>query len=170
MLTFLFIVLMVYLIVRAISNPADKKSAKKLAMIETQTAQLPDISLCANEMSSWQKAANLWPSDKDVLKRVKYTSSTRNIYLEMKDGRHVSCPLSQLDVTFDRINKLNRFVISNGPTFSFYEYAYVFTDAEWDVIIRLLMLAGTTHNIAIMGSAYKNANMIASLIKALNKL
>ena len=112
----------------------------------------------------------MWPSDKDVLKWVKYTSSTRNIYLEMKDGRHVSCPLSQLDVTFDRINKLNRFVISNGPTFSFYEYAYVFTDAEWDVIIRLLMLAGTTHNIAIMGSAYKNANMIASLIKALNKL
>jgi len=170
MLTFLFIVLMIYLIARAISNPADKKSAKKLAAIETQTAQLPDISLCAKEMNSWQKAANLWPSDKDVLKRVRYTSSTRNIYLEMKDGRRVSCPLSQLDVTFDRLNQLNRFVIGNGPKFSFYEYAYTFTDAEWDVIKRLLMLAGTTHNIAIMGSTYNNINKVASLIKALNKL
>ena len=69
-------------------------------------------------------------------------------YHEKREGDH--WPLTENDVTVSGTREL--------------------TDAEWDVIIRLLMLAGTTHNIAIMGSAYKNANMVASIIKALNKL
>ena len=90
----------------------------------------------------------------------------------MKDGRFVNCPLSQLDITFDKVGALYRIVVKhNNVKFSFYQYAYVFSDKEWEVILDTLTLAGTTRNVSIMGSAYKNlnkANTVLKIIKALS--
>lgn len=90
----------------------------------------------------------------------------------MKDGRYVNCPLSQLDVSFDKVNAIYRFVIRyNNVKFSFYQWAYTFTDKEWDVIINTLTLAGTTRNVSIMGASYKNlqkANTVLKILKALS--
>ena len=169
MFTLLIIVIVVLVIVKL--NSKDKKSSKVQAINEEKTASLPDMVFYAKEMTSTQKALNLWPSDKDLLQEFMYSSSNRMIYLKMRDGRFVNCPLSQLDVTFDKVSGLYRIVIQNGNVkFSFYQYAYIFTDNEWDVIMSTLTLAGTTRNVEIMGATYKNLNKVNTVLKIISKL
>ena len=167
----LFIIFIVVFVIIA-SNSKDTKSKKELAKNCQIIATLPDISFRAKEMTSTQKALNLWPRDNDILQEFKYLSENKTIYLKMKDGRYVDCPLSQLDVTFDKVNAIYRFVIRyKDVKFSFYQWAYTFTDKEWDVIINTLTLAGITRNVAIMGASYKNlqkANTVLKIIKALS--
>lgn len=167
----LFIIIIV-IVVACIANSTDSKSKKELARIEEETLQLPDLYFRMHEMTTAQKAFNLFPSDKDLLDIFKYEANTRNITLTMKDGRSVTCPLSELYVQFDKVSGHYRFVIKNsGTKFSFYKFNYVFTDKEWDIIIGVLMLAGQTSNISIMGSTYKNlskANTILKIIKAIS--
>lgn len=168
-LTIIVIICVVWAIVK--SNSPDKRSSKQQAQNEERTANLPDMYFCSKEMTSAQKALNVWPSDKDLLHEFRYMSSNRMIYLKMRDGRFVNCPLSALDVTFDKAGALYRFVIKNNNTkFSFYKYDFIFTDKEWDIIISTLTLAGITRNVKIMGSTYKNlsrANTVLRIIKAL---
>ena len=170
MLTILFILVIVFAIIA--TNSPDKKSKKEIANNNAKIADLPDMAFYAKNLTSAQKALNLWPSDSDMLQAFKYISSTRLIYMKMKDGRFVNCPLSQLDITFDKVGALYRIVVKhNNVKFSFYQYAYVFSDKEWEVILDTLTLAGTTRNVSIMGSAYKNlnkANTVLKIIKALS--
>ena len=170
MFTLLFIFIIVFALIA--SNSKDSKSKKKLAENSRIISTLPDISFRAKEMTSMQKALNLWPNDNDILQEFKYFKENKTIYLKMKDGRYVNCPLSLLDVTFDKVNALYRFVIRNNDVkFSFYQWDYTFTKKEWDVIINTLTLAGTTRNVAIMGTSYKNlqkANTVLKIIKALS--
>lgn len=170
MITLTFIIIAIIAIYK--SSSPDKKSKKQIEENNAAIAQLPDISFSAKEMSSMQKALNMWPGDKDLLQEFKYISSSQTIYMRMKDGRAVCCPLSQLDVTFDKLNGLYRIVIKNGAVkFSFYKFSYVFTNREWDVILDTLTLAGTTRNVEIMGTTYKNmtkANTVLKIIKAIN--
>ncbi len=169
MITLLIIIIVIWAIVKA--NSPDKRSKKELARNEKQIAQLPNMTLYAKEMSSTQKALNLWPGDKDLLQVFKYTNNNQQIYLKMKDGRSVNCPLSQLDVTFDKVSGVYRIVIkNNSTTFSFYKYDYVFTEKEWEVILNTLTLAGTTRNVAIMGSTYKNLNKVNTVLKIIKAL
>lgn len=169
MFTLLIICIVVYAIYKA--NSKDKKSINDIVINEEKTVKLPDISFYAKEMTSTQKALNMWPSDKDLLQIFRYTSSTRTIYMKMKDGRYVDRPLSQLDVTFDVASGIYRIVIKNNNVkFSFYRYDYVFTKKEWEIILDTLTLAGTTRNVAIMGSAYKNMSKVNTVLKIIKAL
>ena len=169
MLTLLIIIIVVWTIVKASSR--DKKGKKEQAINEEKTASLPDMAFYAKEMTSTQKALNMWPGDKDLLQEFRYTSSNRMIYLKMRDGRFVYCPLSQLDVTFDKVSGIYRIVINNvNVKFSFYQYPYVFTNSEWEIILSTLTLAGTTRNVEIMGSTYKNLSKINMVLKIISKL
>lgn len=155
----------------------DKKSKKQLAKNEECLSKLPDMYYTANKnnLSSLDK---FFISDKDMLEVFQYTSSSRSIYLKMKDGRSISCPLSELDVRFDKVKifssvrKVYYAYCKHGSTnFSFYEFPEVFTSKQWEVIFSTLTLAGTTRNVDIMGSAYKNmerANTVLKIIKALS--
>ena len=64
---FLFIVIIISAICCGFMSPKDKKSKKQLAKNEECLANLPDIFYKAHEMSSTEKALNLWPSNKDLL-------------------------------------------------------------------------------------------------------
>ena len=153
------------------ASGADKRSDKEKAEIAEKVATLPDMSFVAKEMTSAQKAAYLWPGDKDLLQVFKYDSDTQTIYMEMKDGRSVNCLLSELRVDFGKVNSLYRIEIHHESVkFSFYKYSFVFTNDEWDCILNTLLLAGTTSNAAIMGSAYKNVNRAMTIMKILSKL
>ena len=89
----------------------------------------------------------------------------------MKDGRYVDCPLSLLDVTFDVACGIYRIVIKhNNVKFSFYRYDHIFTKKEWEIILDTLTLAGTTRNVAIMGSAYKNMSKVNTVLKIIKAL
>lgn len=170
---FLFIVIIIIAICCSFMSPKDKKSKKQLAKNEEFLAKLPDIFYKAHEMSSTEKALNLWPSNKDLLDIFQYTSENRNIYLKMKDGRSISCPLSELDVEFDKVHKtyIYRIVVKNGKTkFSFYGFEYVFTKKQWDVIFSTLTLAGITRNVSIMGKAYKNMEKAATILKIIKEI
>lgn len=169
MITLLIIIIIIWAIVK--SNSKDKKSQKEQAIDEEKTASLPDMTFYAKEMTSTQKALNMWPGDKDLLQEFRYTSSNRMIYMKMRDGRFVNCPLSQLDVTFDKVSGMYRIVIKNDNVkFSFYQYSYVFTDKEWDIILSTLTLAGTTRNVEIMGSTYKNLSKVNTVLKIIKAL
>lgn len=169
MITLFILIIVVLLFLRSISP--DKKSKKQQAINEEKIANLPDMAFYAKELTSVQKALNLWPGTKDLLQEFRYTSSNRMIYLKMKDGRFVNCPLSELYVSFDKLNGIYRLRIKkNNVKFSFYRFDYVFTSKEWDVILYTLTLAGITRNVKIMGSAYKNMekfNAVLKIIKAL---
>ena len=169
MITLLIIIIIIWAIVK--SNSKDKKSQKEQAIDEEKTASLPDMTFYAKEMTSTQKALNMWPGDKDLLQEFRYTSSNRMIYMKMREGRFVNCPLSQLDVTFDKVSGMYRIVIKNDNVkFSFYQYPYVFTDKEWDIILSTLTLAGTTRNVEIMGSTYKNLSKVNTVLKIIKAL
>ena len=169
MFTLLIIIIVVWAIVKA--NSKDKKSKKEQAINEEKTASLPDMAFYAKEMTSTQKALNMWPGDKDLLQEFRYTSSNRMIYMKMRDGRFVNCPLSQLDVTFDKVSGMYRIIIKNGGVkFSFYQYSYIFSDDDWEVILSTLTLAGTTRNVEIMGSTYKNLSKANMVLKIIAKL
>lgn len=168
-LTLIVIIIVVVIIIK--SNSPDNKSYKQQAIDEERTANLPDMYFHAKEMTSAQKALNMWPRDSDLLQEFRYTGSNRLIYMKMKDGRLVNCPLSALDVTFDKVGALYRFVIKNSNvTFSFYQYSYVFTDKEWDIIISTLTLAGITRNVGIMGSTYKNITRVNTILKIIKAM
>lgn len=138
---------------------------------EEKTASLPDIYIKGKTLSSWEKALAGFPAKTNVLDIFKYNSSDRSVYLKMLDGRSISCPLSQLDVTFDKMGVTYRFVVTDKRTkFSFYQYEYVFTNDQYNVIIGVLLLAGTTHNKSIMGSAHKTLSNVATIVKFLSKL
>ncbi|MDE6722278.1 MAG: hypothetical protein K2J84_09070, partial [Bacteroidaceae bacterium] len=167
---FLFIVIIIIAICCGFMSPKDKK---QLAKNEECLAKLPDIFYKAHEMSSTEKALNLWPSNKDLLDIFQYTSENRCIYMKMKDGRSISCPLSELDVEFDKVARtsLYRIVVRNGKTkFSFYGFEYVFTKKQWDVIFSTLTLAGITRNASIMGKAYKNMEKAATILKIIKAI
>ena len=166
----ILVIILVVIAIKAATSP-DKKSKKEQAANEEKIANLPDMAFSAKELTSTQRALNLWPGKEDLLQEFRYTSSTGRIFLKMKDGRAVNCPLSQLDVAFDKVSGVYRFEIkNNGTKFSFYRYDYVFTSNEWDVIIDTLTLAGTTRNVAIMGSAYKNMTKVNTVLKIIKAL
>lgn len=170
MITFIVIVLVVLSIVQA--NSPDKKSKKQLAINEKRIAVLPDMAFYSKEMSSMMKALNLWPNDKVLLQEFKYTSINKMIYLKMKDGKFVNCFLSDLVAYFDKgKGEFYQITVKNNNTkFSFYTFPTHFTDKEWYIILNTLTLAGTTYNVDILGSTYKNlskVNTVLRIIKAL---
>ena len=155
------IIIVVGILITIASSSKDKKSKKKLAENEELLKQIPDINYKARKMTGTQKALNLWPRDVDMLDVFQYNSNNRQIYLQMKDGRYVSCALADLDVEFgavDRYHKQHYIVIRlyGKKQFSFYEYAYIFTDTEWNDMFALLTFAGTTRNVSIMSKRFRN--------------
>ena len=170
-MTILIVIFVILVVVVAKTNSKDKKSRKQQAINEERIANLPTMYFCAKELTSVQKALNMWPGVNDLLQEFLYNSSNRGIYMKMKDGRFVNCPLSALDVTFDKVNGIYRIVIKNNNVkFSFYRFSYVFTDKEWDIILSTLTLAGTTRNVDIMGATYKNLTKVNTILKIIKAL
>ena len=171
MITLLIIIFIVFVIYQAIKNPSDKKSKKEEIHDEEEISKLPNINFKGKPLTSWECVANMFPRKNGILDVFMYNSSDRSIYMRMLDGRSISCPLSKLDVSFDKVNPLFRFYVTDGNTkFSFYNFAYVFSEKQYEVIIGVLLLAGTTHNKSIMGSTYKNMSRAATVIKIMSKL
>lgn len=169
MLTLTIIILVLIIVIK--SNSVDKKNKKEKLRDEEKIAHLPDIDFKGKELTSWERAADLFPSKKDILDIFKYNSLDKSVYLQMLDGRSICCPLNELNVTFDKVSSLNRFVVTDGKTkFSFYNYDYVFTAKEYEVIICVLLLAGTTYNKSIMGNAYKNLSKANTVLKILSHM
>ena len=152
MITLLIICFVIYAFYKAGSK--DKKSIEDIVNKENKIASLSNMSFVAKEMTFTQNVLNKLPSKYDLLQEFGYTSNTKTIYLKMKDGRYVKCPLSQLDVLFDNVKGTYRIAIThnNSFQFSFYVYNNIFKDTEWKAIIDTLTLAGTTRNAAIMKS------------------
>ncbi len=173
MITLLFIFLIIFVIVKII-NPADKKSEKQKAKDDQALTELPDICLKGKSLGKWEKALNLCPKDKETLDVFEYRRSDRSITIKVKNGDTISCPLEQLDVNFEKVvgmYGMYEFKVSHEKRkIKFYNFDNVFSKKEYDVIIGVLWLAGTTHNREIMGSTYKNMSRAATVIKILSKL
>ncbi len=168
MITFIIIFAIVYGVIMTFSND---KSQKDQIRDAKKAMQLPDYYFQGKTLSSAERAANLWPNDKDILDIFQFSSADSSIYLKMKDGRSISCPLSKLEVHFNKWGNLYRFVcIYGGTEFSFYQYDYVFTKEQYDTIINVLLLAGTTHGRLVVSSFNKTLSKVNTAAKVLNKL
>lgn len=148
----------------------DKKSEKQLAKNEESLSKLPDIYYKAKDLPDW------FASDEYVLEVFQYISNNRTIYLKMKKGSSIVCPIADLDVRFDKIKispfkKVYYITCKNrSNTINFYGYDEVFTSKQWEVIYSTLTLAGVTRNVSIMGSAYKNMEKAAAVLKIIKAL
>ncbi len=165
----LFIIIVVIAIISSSSNDKSKKEQAKAQQV---AKQIPDLYIKGKKLTSKERALNLWPSEYDILDVFQFNSADSSIYLKMLDGRSIHCPLSNLEVDFgDMNNGMYRFGISYGKTsFSFYNYAYVFSDEEYNAIANVLLLAGITHNTFIFSNSYKFCKGVNSAARVYNKL
>lgn len=171
---FTILIIIIVIIAFCCGGSKDKKSQKQLQENEDALAKLPDIYYKSKDLSTLDRFFR-GCSNKDILDIFQYTSTNRSIYLKMKDGRSISCPLAELDVLFDKVKtgpvtSIYRIVCKKGSTkFSFYGFD-TFTDEQWEVIYSTLTLAGITRNVKIMGKKYQNMQKAVTVLKILSKL
>ena len=67
MITLFIIIVLGFIIYKAIVNPSDKKDKKEIVEDKEKIAPLPDICFKGKELSSLQRAANMFPGKKDIL-------------------------------------------------------------------------------------------------------
>lgn len=170
MFTLLIIFIFICFIISLFVNPADKKSKKEKAKDDQALMELPDIHMKGKKLEKWENALNLFPNEKEILDVFEYHRADKSVTIKVLSGEGISCPLAQIDVTFNKVAGRYEFIVSHEKkSIKFYDYS-VFTPKEYDVIIGVLWLAGTTHNRQIMGSTYKNMSRAATIIKILSKL
>lgn len=84
----------------------------------------------------------------------------------MKNGKTLIASLSKMEVRFVK----NRGLISvtvkcEGEEVSFYGMSKLYTDQEWEVIYRVLCLAGTTYGTSIFSGWNKNIGKVNTILK-----
>ena len=168
MITFIILITIVaiYCTIKA-QNTADKRSATA----DRQIQELPPIHFHSQKTSTVNKILSLefFESKDGILEDFRYNNG--NLTLTLRSGQQLSGRLDQLAVRFEKISGLTVISVGysdkNKITFSQYNN---FTDNQWDTIINVLMLAGTTYGAYIFGSTYKNINRANLVMKVLSKL
>lgn len=162
-LTLLIIIIVIICIVKA--NKPDKKDAQK---VSKRILKLPKIYLKSKKMSSFDKFMNLAYDDSSILSSFVYENGS--ITLTMGNGKVLCTPLSATTVRFEKYKKypINVSVSASGQKVKFYEMDNFYSNKEWELIYRVLCLAGVTYGTDIFW--YWNISDVGSIIKILNSM
>ena len=168
MFTLLIITLTVCAIVASIKeyNTKDKRSDTSDQKIQ----ELPPIHIHSLRNSTGKKLLTMefFESNNAILEDFNYNNGY--LTLTMRNGKSITGLLSQMAVRFtDNNGFIAVSVKSNGKEVSFSKLDN-FTADQWDTIINVLMLAGTTYGSNIFGSAYKNMKRANLVMKIISKL
>lgn len=89
----------------------------------------------------------------------------------MKNGRVVSAPLQEVEVHFTKTKGIIEVTVKGGNSkIEFREMDHLFSHQEWEVIYRVLSLAGTTYGKDIFSDWNKNLGTVNSILKAMKFL
>ena len=164
MVTLLVIIGIICLIISY--NSKDKRSSSA----DQQIHELPPIHFHSLRNSTAKKflTLELFESNKAILEDFNYNNGY--LTLTMRNGKSISGPLNQMTVRFEKMSGFIVITVSSQRRkvqFSNYDN---FTADQWDTIISVLMLAGTTYGAYIFGSTYKNMNRATLAMKIISKL
>ena len=148
-------------------NTKDKRDPSA----DQQIQQLPPIHFHSLKNSTGKKLLSLefFETNDAILEDFNFNNGY--LKMTMRNGHRVSGPLNLMGVRFE---KVSGFIVisaadSQGNQVQFTKLDN-FTANQWDTIISVLMLAGTTYGNYIFGSFYKNANKAALVMRILSKL
>lgn len=164
---FLIIIVIIIAIMAVIaSNQPDKKNKEK---VEEEISKLPKIYLKSRTLTGFEKAMNLAYDDTCILDSFLYEQGT--VKLTMKNGKVLWFPLSEAEVRFekDKIRGIFVTVKHCRGKVKFNEITN-FNNQEWEVIYKVLSLAGTTYGTDIFSNWNKNLSKINSILKIIKAL
>lgn len=159
MITLIIIAIIIWAVISACTT--DKKDEKK---VQEEIQLLPRIDFKAKDLSSFQKFMNLAYDDSSVLTAFLYEQGY--VRLTMKNGKILLAPLSKIEAHFVKNSGLIFVTVKcEGEEVSFYEMSKLYSNQEWEVIYRVLCLAGTTYGTDIFSSWNKNIGKVNSILK-----
>lgn len=164
MFTLLFIILIVIVIVSY--NTKDKR----VENADEKIQELPPIHFYSKHQDSGARfwTGELFQSNGNILKEFNYCQGM--LTLTMKNGDSLSGLLSAMTVRFEKVS-FDIYITVNldGKKVKIIEVGN-FSDSQWETMIEVLMLAGTTYGAGIFSSAYKNMSRANLVLKIISKL
>lgn len=154
----------------------NKKPDKKSANYEQEIINLPEINMYASgDLDTGWKMC-LWPSaDKASLVHLHYKNHI--LSLKMKSGDYISGRIEDMIVRFYKTKNMPYCanVKLGNRELDIAWASSLYTDAQYETIFHILMLAGTTYDASIMSQASRNfasnvskAQAVMKIIKFLN--
>lgn len=161
----LIIIIAVVLAIISINSP-DKKNEKK---VQEEIQRLPKIDFKANNLTGFQKFINLAYDESSVLTEFQYEQEY--VKLTMRNGKTLFAPLSKMEVHFTKNSGLIVVTVKyREDKISFYEMSKLYSNQEWEVIYRVLCLAGVTYGSDIFSSFNKNLGKVNTILKILKAI
>lgn len=164
MITLTIIILVIWAIYAY--NKKDKRSNDADEKIQ----ELPPIHYHSQEHDSGKRfwTGELFESNSNVLLDFNYKNGY--LTLKTKSGKVISGLLSTMSVRFDKYcGETHITVKSNGNKIEISKLGN-FTDDQWETMIGVLLLAGTTYGAEIFSSWYKNMSKANIALKIISKL
>lgn len=146
------------------------KKDKRPANADAQISQLPPIRLCSSQEGTGSRfiSGELFESDSNVLREFRHEHG--NISIVMKNGKTLSAPLRYITVRAEKVGAAYTLTVSYSNNKITISKIGNFSSTDWDTIIGVLSLAGTTYGMEIFGSTYKNISRAATVAKIISKL
>ena len=154
----LIIIIVIGIIIYSALTPNNKTQGE----INQAKHQLPNIYLQARNMGGLLKTLNLAFDDSVILQHFSYENGV--VTLTMKNGAIMKAPLSDMEVSFDAlVNEIHATIFAYGRKQKVITYDN-FNKHEWEVILRVLALAGKTYGTSFLignvGDTHKNIQQI----------
>ena len=161
----LFIIIIVIVVVIA-SNKKDKRPKDA----DEKIKELPPIhyKVPAKDKTGRFWSGELFEFDGCILDEFEYNSGL--LTLKMRDGKRLVGLLSDAVVKFNKSSDGTTFNVKLDKKEVEFCKLDTFTKEEWEVIINVLLLAGTTYGKGIFGKTYKNISRSALIMKIISKL
>ena len=161
----LLIIIVIGIIIYASVTPSNKTQGE----ISQVKNQLPNIYLQARNMGGLLKTLNLAFDDSVILQHFSYENGV--VTLTMKNGATMKAPLADMEVSFEAfVNETHVKIVAYGRK------QKVITDDnfnkyEWEIILRVLALAGKTYGTSMLiGSLDNTQYNIKQILKTLNRI
>ena len=154
----LIIIIVIGIIIYSALTPNNKTQGE----INQAKHQLPNIYLQARNMGGLLKTLNFAFDDSVILQHFSYENGV--VTLTMKNGAIMKAPLSDMEVSFDAlVNEIHTTIFAYGRKQKVITYDN-FNKHEWEVILRVLALAGKTYGTSFLtgnvGDTHKNIEQI----------
>lgn len=163
----LFIIICFVIAIYCALQP-DKRNEEQQQQVKDSIKQLPVIDLHARPTTTFQNILNLSTKSSKI---ETFYHEKGWIRIKMQDGKFFKSHLNNIKTQFHEIKGITQMTVSSGKrSITIVKYEYIFTEDEWDIIIKTLMLSGVTFGSHIFWKTYKNVSLLSSIIQGLSKI
>lgn len=159
----MFLIIVIFIILVIVSLKPKQKSQNE--MVQAQNS-LPNIYLQARNMGGLLRTMNLAFDDASILQYFAYENGI--VTLTMKNGATLKAPLANMEVSYSSyISSIKMDVSAYNRTLSVIQFDN-FNKHEWEVIVRVMALAGKTYGTSfIVGNISNTQYNIQQILKEL---